>query len=140
MICKRFGELNILMWEAIASKNVLVHVYDLAIRISTVFQDYISNAKVMESKCPCWHFINLETSTKSTYGKVFVKILKHNADEGKTDWKRYSEACSTEKALAKICVAGTNNVEHTSKLLMWPKNQIFSIKKECCHSFLTFKR
>lgn len=136
MICKRFGELNILMWPAIASKNV----YDLAIRISTVFQDYISNAKVMESKCPCWHFINLETSTKSTYGKVFVKILKHNADEGKTDWKRYSEACSTEKALAKICVAGTDNVEHTSKLLMWPKNQIFSIKKECCHSFLTFKR
>lgn len=110
MIFKRFGELNILMWAAIASKNV----YDIAIRISTVFQDYISNAKVMESKCPCWHFINLETSTKSTYGKVFVKILKHNADEWKTDWKRYSEACSTEKALAKICVAGTDNVEHTS--------------------------
>lgn len=120
MIFKRIGELNILMWAAIASKNVLVHVYDLAIRISTVFQDYISNAKVMESKCPCWHFINLETSSKSTYGKVFVKISKHNADEGKTDWKRYSEVCSTEKALAKISVAGTDNVEHTSKLLMWP--------------------
>lgn len=114
MICKWFGELNILMWAAIASKNVLVHVYDLAIRILTVFQDYISNAKAMESKCPCWHFINLETSNKSTYGKVFVEILKHNTDEGKTDWKRYSEACSTGKALAKTSVAGTDNVEHTS--------------------------
>lgn len=76
----------------------------------------------MEFKCLCWYFINFEISIKSIYGKVFVKILKYNVDEGKIDWKRYLEACLIEKAFVKFCVVGIDNVEYIFKLFMWFKN------------------